>query len=83
MKVTNTEHTAINGNQSISPIPDKRKGRKDSPYGALYPPRNFCRTVVIVRSLWLKTWRSSYVRELLHVLFYKACAYLNSESSRV
>ena len=35
MKVTNTEHTAINGNQSISPIPDKRKGRKDSPYESL------------------------------------------------
>ena len=35
MKVTNTEHTAINGNQSISHIPDKRKGRKDSPYGSL------------------------------------------------
>ena len=43
MKVTNTEHTAINGNQSISPIPDKRKGRKDSPYGSLKPPGYFCR----------------------------------------
>ena len=35
MKVTNIDDTAINGNHSISPISDKRKGRKDSPYGSL------------------------------------------------
>ena len=31
----------LNWHRNVSPILDKRKGEKDSPYGALSPPGNF------------------------------------------